>query len=97
MIETVRKKLSRGDLLCQLAEEASELAKAALKLRRAEDGKNPTPVTVEEAQENVVEEVADVMLVLDVLGIDPLSPKVDEIWTAKLARWSARIEGLTSE
>lgn len=34
------------DLLCQLAEEASELAQAALKLKRAMEGTNPTPMSV---------------------------------------------------
>ena len=33
-IEYIASKLSREDILCQLAEEASELAQAALKLRR---------------------------------------------------------------
>lgn len=35
--------LPREKILAQLAEEASELAQAALKLRRALDGTNPTP------------------------------------------------------
>ena len=34
MIEYIREQLSKEELLCQLAEEASELAQAALKLRR---------------------------------------------------------------
>lgn len=39
--------LSTEDILCQLAEEASELAQAALKLRRALTGTNPTPLPEE--------------------------------------------------
>lgn len=35
--------LPKTEILAQLAEEASELAQAALKLRRALDGTNPTP------------------------------------------------------
>lgn len=35
--------LPEEELLAQLAEECSEAAKAALKLRRARDGVNPTP------------------------------------------------------
>lgn len=35
--------LPREEILAQLAEEASELAQAALKLRRALNGTNPTP------------------------------------------------------
>ncbi len=41
--------LPEEELLAQLAEECSEAAKAALKLRRARDGVNPTSVSEEEA------------------------------------------------
>lgn len=41
--------LPEEELLAQLAEECSEAAKAALKLRRARDGVNPTPVSEEKA------------------------------------------------
>lgn len=40
--------LPKTEILAQLAEEASELAQAALKLRCALDGTNPTPKSVEE-------------------------------------------------
>ncbi len=43
----IKEHLPKAEILCQLAEEASELAQAALKLRRALDGTNPTPVTIE--------------------------------------------------
>lgn len=54
--------LPEEELLAQLAEECSEAAKAALKLRRARDGVNPTPVSEEEAFSNFVEELADIYL-----------------------------------
>lgn len=54
--------LPEEELLAQLAEERSEAAKAALKLRRARDGVNPTPVSEEEAFSNLVEELADIYL-----------------------------------
>lgn len=54
--------LPQGELLSQLAEEASELAHAALKLRRVMDGRNPTPVSYMLAVKNLNEEVADVLL-----------------------------------
>lgn len=47
LITKIVEHLGMNEILCQLAEEASELAQAALKLRRAYDGKNPTPKTVE--------------------------------------------------
>lgn len=52
--ERMSKKISdilpKTEILAQLAEEASELAQAALKLRRALDGTNPTPKSVEECK-----------------------------------------------
>ena len=57
-IEYVRNTLSKEEQLAQLAEECAELGKAALKLRRVYDGRNPTPVTRPEAFNNLVEEIA---------------------------------------
>ena len=48
--------------LAQLAEEAAELAQAALKLRRALDGTNPTPLRESEARAALAEERTDVSL-----------------------------------
>lgn len=63
-MEKINDYLTTPDLLCQLAEEASELAQAALKLKRAMEGTNPTPMSVEECVENMDEEIADVSLLL---------------------------------
>ena len=52
------------EILAQLAEELSELIQAVLKLRRAMDGKNPTPKTIEECRASMEEELADVLLCL---------------------------------
>ena len=59
-LEYIAANLSDEDILCQISEEADELAKAALKLRRAIAGTNPTPVTVEEALDSFFEEYGDV-------------------------------------
>lgn len=53
--------IGRPAMLEQMAEEASELAKAALKLARIERGENPTPVTREDAEKNLTEEYTDVI------------------------------------
>ena len=58
--EIMIEKIGRPAMLEQLAEEASELAQAALKLARIERGENPTPVTEDEAYKNLVEEYTDV-------------------------------------
>ena len=49
-IEYVKGKLQPAEILAQLAEEAAELGQAALKLRRAILGTNPTSVSEEEAK-----------------------------------------------
>ena len=61
-IEYIAASLSEEDILCQIAEEAAELAQAALKLRRAITQTNPTPVTVDEAVENLIEEYGDTVV-----------------------------------
>ena len=49
------------EILAQMSEEYSEGAQAALKPRRALDGTNPTPKTIEECWENLKEEFGDVL------------------------------------
>ena len=92
-INTIRRHLDEPELLTQLAEEATELAHAALKLRRAYTGTNPTPVSTQEAYENLLEEVADIevcLAVLDYVG-DYDTEIVRKIATDKLHRWAERL------
>ena len=84
-------KLSQGDLLAQLAEEATELAHAALKLRRAVEATNYTPVNVPTALEAVREEVADVGLLVQVLKLDYDPDELENIMRQKLLRWESRL------
>lgn len=98
-IDYVNAKISESELLAQLAEECCELAQAALKLRRWIDGKNPTPLSVEELINAVHEELADVFLCLDTLNPylkhndSPTYEKISNISDEKLARWVKRLEG----
>lgn len=71
----------------QLAEECSETAKAALKCARILRGENPTPVTLEEAQKNLIEEYTDVRLVADDLNLHPNPVTRNE----KFKRWYDRL------
>lgn len=83
--------LPQGEILAQLAEECAELAQAALKLRRAIEGINPTPVSIQQAGERLVEEIADVIVCENqLLGID--WNVVDEVCKRKLGRWEGRLE-----
>lgn len=82
--------LTQGEILAQLAEESSELAHAALKLRRALEGKNPTPVSIREASDALVEEIADVIVVENqLLGLN--WDEVDTMCRKKMARWEDRL------
>lgn len=93
-IEFIREQLSMEELLTQLAEECAELSKAALKLRRVYNGDNPTPVRRPEAYDNVIEEIADVMLCIDVLGMNDFDhfKKITKIMESKTMRWKQRLQ-----
>jgi len=96
MIDYIRNALPQEELLAQLAEEATELAHAALKLRRVYDGTNPTPIKRSEAFDNLKEEIADVELLLIVLGYDRsmlISERMKRM-DAKLLRWAERLREL---
>lgn len=91
MLELIRKKIPREEQLAQLAEEAAELGHAALKLRRTYGDINPTPVTQDEAFSALLEEIADVMLLIDVLELHQVRYEYELIMQAKLARWVQRL------
>jgi len=93
----ILEKLDERTLLEQLAEEASELSQAALKLIRAKGmSENATPKTEESAIQNIVEEVTDCSIVMVLLGL-----KDEKIRTAvfgsgieenpKWKRWAERL------
>lgn len=58
--------LPKAEVLAQMAEELTEAAQAALKLRRAMDGANPTPISVDTGMKNLIEELADCQLCEDI-------------------------------
>ena len=92
-IDTIRAALPEPELLVQLAEEGGELVQAALKLRRCIVRINPTPVTYEVAEANLIEELADIRLVAEVL--DRWNKKINEIDSIaaqKMTRWESRLE-----
>lgn len=93
IISEIAGKLTADEILCQCAEECTELAQAALKLRRAMAG--TTPVTPYQAIACVNEEAADVLNLLDALrAIGAMDPDcVDSIRAYKARRWHARVFG----
>lgn len=78
------------ELLAGLAEEAAELAQAALKLRRCYDGINPTPADPNRQYECLLEEIGDVELYIDQLSIN--RPVINDYKAAKLERWKRRLK-----
>lgn len=91
--EKIKQHIPQDELLTQLAEESAELSQAALKLRRALTGINPTPVTVDEARKSLVEEAADVYNVLGLLLDAADNAEIYSIIRRKKARWLNRLEG----
>lgn len=79
--------LPKAAIYEQLAEEATELAQAALKTARILRGENPTPVTIEVAESNVVEEYSDLMNVIKLFGI--IENK--DLQREKMRRWIERL------
>lgn len=91
MINYIWHTLTPEELLAQLAEEGAELTHAALKLRRAKDGTNPTPVSIPKAVDALMEEIADVMLLVKLLHFDQYEEEIENIMDAKLQRWEKRL------
>ena len=79
--------LGETEVLTQLAEEAAELAQAALKLRRALDGRNPTPVTETDCRAGLIEEYSDVVHCAMELGLRESPYLISE----KHDRWCRRL------
>ncbi len=90
---SIEGRLPQEELLAQLAEECTELAHAALKKRRTLSAVNPTPVSESTAQRMLLEETADVLLLLALCGVDVTAPEIDLIQEQKAARWIARLKG----
>lgn len=85
--------LPKTEILAQLAEEASELAQAALKLRRALDGTNPTPKSAEECEKAFEEEYADIVNCIIALDLDDAAfDRMQKMQHEKKARWLSRLE-----
>ena len=86
--------LTLDDLLIQLAEEAAELAQAAAKYYRVTHGANPSPVSLQDARDALVEEIADVNVAAEAvrrnMGIS--CDEIAEVEDAKIERWRRRID-----
>lgn len=98
-ISEIRDNTPYPEQMAMLAEECSELAQAALKMRRIADrDASPTTTPPQTAYDNLREEIADVLVCLLVIGdyieyIEPARP-VETIMEYKTTRWRNRIRGI---
>ena len=86
---TIKDKVPVTEILAGLAEECGELIQASLKLRRVFVSENPTPVSEEQAIENLHEEIADVMLYIRMLDVNRVY--IEDIIGKKKERWERRL------
>ena len=93
-IEYVANNISELAVLMALAEEATELSKAAMKYARAKGLlDNPTPISVEQAEADLIEEYNDLLNCIDVLGeMSGLAIEDIDLRTRKCRRWAERIK-----
>ena len=86
-------RLTLRDQLEQLAEEAAELSQAALKLIRARElSGNKTPVSAEDAQAALEEEVIDVLIAFDTVFNCDFDALMDAMRNSpKWQRWAERL------
>lgn len=96
-LEYIAANLSDEDILCQIAEEAAELSKAALKLRRVMTQTNPTPVSVKKAADDLMEEYGDTVVAYVAYSIkhDLIDRKYVDVLersNPKYNRWAQRIK-----
>lgn len=87
-------KLSKAAILENCAEECAELNHACLKMARKIRGENPTPKTIEEIKENLIEELADVALTMSALisALDLNMSEIENLVGYKTTRWKHRLE-----
>ena len=94
-IDYISNNISELAVLMALAEEATELSKAAIKLARAKGLlDNPTPISVEQAEADLIEEYNDLLICVGVLNKMPsLTICVDvDLRKRKCRRWAERIK-----
>jgi NTP pyrophosphatase (non-canonical NTP hydrolase) len=91
-IVSMIEKIGRPAMLEQLAEEASELAQACLKLARKERGENPTPKSKAECERELIEEFTDVIQCARELKIKIDEEQIEEKAQRFLTRWIAKTQ-----
>ena len=84
----IKENVPKRIAMVQLAEEASELAQAAIKYYRLGSDILPTPLNEEEISEKLTEELTDVMVAACIAGVK----QSGDLFDKKMDRWAERIE-----
>lgn len=93
-IVQIKEQVPQNKRLTQFAEECCEGAQAALKLVRAYDGE--PQLKTSECRIHLLEEIADILICMDVICNDLDSACLKEIYSEKLYRWKERLDGTKS-
>lgn len=98
-LEYIASRTTEEAALRQIAEEAAELAQAALKLCRVIKKDSPTPINVEQAIKNLLEEIGDVQLTLNVwvgkyssFSKATVVENIEQVVSYKSKRWADRLK-----
>ena len=94
-IDYISNNISELAVLRALAEEASELSKAAMKLARAKGLlDNPTPISVAQAENDLIEEYNDLLNCIVMLNkVSGLTVSENTVLRdSKYRRWAVRIK-----
>lgn len=83
----IQKRMSQAALYDILAEEATELAHAALKMSRKLRNESPTPMSISEITAYVIEEYSDVSLCARILDLEA----DEDLIKFKQNRWNMRL------
>lgn len=90
-IAYIHERVGQAELFAQVAEEAAELTQAALKLRRALTGANPTPRSVDACYDDLNEEMEDTLTAMGAAlcleGVEYTDRQI-----AKIDRWYNRLK-----
>lgn len=95
----ISEKIGMPAVLEQCAEECTELAQACLKIARKMRQENPTPATMDILIKDFNEEIADVMVCLNVIVDSGFisNEAIDSVMMTKQNRWEERIKKMEGE
>ena len=97
--EYIFRNIPKVVLLDQLAEEATELAHACLKMSRVMKGYSTSPLDIEDCHDMLVEELGDLeacKIVLQLSEGDLMCESL-KIASEKINRWARRIKAIKSD